>query len=246
MNGSSGNTPRTLHDPLYRLNPRVFVGYDQNEALAFSVFSHSIQRLSSLPILISPVMRSQLAGIYSRELGPKESTDFAITRFLVPAICAYEGWAIFADGDMLCRGDILDLWKMRDERYAVQVVKHNHEPRESNKFLGHLQLAYPKKNWSSVMLMNCAKCKSLTPAYVNEAHGLALHQFEWLDGHEIGEIPKEWNHLVGYDPPNPWAKITHFTLGMPFFYGYNECEYAKEWREEKNRMMSYNNALMVA
>ena len=32
------------------------------------------------------------------------------------------------------------------------------------------------------MLMNCRKCTTLTPDYVNKASGLELHQFKWLEG----------------------------------------------------------------
>ena len=219
---------------------RIFVGYDRDEALAFSVFAHSVHRRASLPVSVTPLMLAQLRGIFTRERDPLQSTEFAFTRFLVPHLCAYDGWAIFADGDMLCRADIAGLWALRNERYAVQVVKHDYTPRESAKFLGRRQLAYPRKNWSSVMLFNCARCRWLTPELVAEAGGLDLHQFRWLpDGERIGGLPAAWNHLVGVGAPAPDAKIAHFTLGMPFFYGYAECEFAGEWRDEREAMMAY-------
>lgn len=218
---------------------RLFVGYDADEALAYSVFSFSVQRRASQPVAITPVMRTQLRGVFDRPRGPMESTDFSMSRFMVPHLCDYRGWAIFADGDMLCRADINELWKLRDNRYAVQVVKHDHHDTNPTKFLGKQQTNYAKKNWSSVMLLNNEKCKSLTPAYVNSASGLELHQFHWLDGNEIGELPYEWNHLVRAKPLCSEAKIVHYTLGMPFFHGYNECEFAGEWRDERQAMMSY-------
>jgi hypothetical protein len=101
------------------------------------------------------------------------------------------------------------------------------------KFLGAVQTKYEKKNWSSVMLMNCAKCRALTPEYVNKASGLELHQFKWLEGDSlIGEIPAAWNHLVGYDAPRPDASLVHFTIGGPYFKDYANCEYADAWRKE--------------
>ena len=181
-------------------------------------------------------MRSQLRHLYTRPRTENESTDFAISRFLVPAMCNFDGWAIFCDGDMLCRSDISHLYRMRDEKYAVQVVKHDHRPREETKFLGQKQLAYPRKNWSSVMLMNCSRCKSLNPPYVNTAPGVDLHRFAWLEDEAIGELPREWNHLVGYDSPNQEAKIVHYTLGMPFFKEFSGCEFSQDWQEEKYRM----------
>ena len=143
------------------------------------------------------------------------------------------------DCDMLVLDDIAKLWRLRDERYAVQVVKHMHVPKEEVKFLGAVQTKYEKKNWSSVMLMNCARCTALTPEYVNRASGLELHQFKWLEGdHLIGDIPRAWNHLVGYDPPRRDASLVHYTIGGPYFEAYRHCEYAAEWFAERDAMLA--------
>ena len=220
--------------------PRLFVGFDADEALAYSVFAHSVQARSSLPVAITPVMRRQLSAVHSRPRDELASTDFAITRFLVPWLCNYEGWAIFADGDMLCRADICELWSLRDERFSIQVVQHAQKEGVSHKFLGRPQTSYPRKNWSSLMIFNNARCRALTPQYVNRAPGLDLHRFLWLDeAEEIGPLPRQWNHLVGVDAPDAAAKIAHFTLGMPFFHGYNECEFAKDWRAERDAAGAY-------
>jgi hypothetical protein len=217
---------------------RVFIGYDDREAAAFGVLAHSIHARSSEPVAIAPVRLSELQSVYRRERSPLQSTDFSFSRFLAPWLCDYQGWAIFMDCDMLVLDDIAGLWRLRDERYAVQVVKHVHVPREEVKFLGAVQTKYEKKNWSSVMLMNCAKCRALTPEYVNTASGLELHQFKWLEGdHLIGEIPHEWNHLVGYDAPRPDAKLVHYTIGGPYFEAWRDCEYAREWFAEREAML---------
>lgn len=218
---------------------RYFIGYDEREAGAFSVLSYSIQKRASQPVAITPVMLDQLekAGLYWREPNALASTDFSFSRFLVPYLCDFQGWALFSDNDMLMLDDVAKLWALRDERYAVQVVKHNHVPREETKFLGKAQTKYQKKNWSSVMLLNCARCAKLTPEYVNTASGLELHQFKWLEGDElIGELPAKWNHLVGYDPPRKDASLVHFTIGGPYFDEYRDCEYAAEWFAERDRM----------
>jgi len=218
---------------------RVFIGYDSVEAVAFSVLSHSINVRASAPVQIAPVMLEQLGATYRRERNPLQSTDFSFSRFLVPYLCNYEGWAVFMDCDMLAQEDFAELWKLRDDRYAVQVVKHTHVPKEETKFLGAVQTKYEKKNWSSVMLMNCARCKALTPDFVNTATGLQLHQFKWLgDDSEIGELPSRWNHLVGYDEHRTDAGVVHYTIGGPWFREYESCEYADEWRAERDRMLA--------
>jgi len=218
---------------------RVFIGYDPREAVAYSVLAHSIHVRASKPVSIAPLMLSQLRGVFGRERHPLQSTDFAFTRFLVPHLSDFEGWSIFTDCDMLVLDDIAELWRLRDERYAVMVVKHDHQPRESVKFLGQPQTQYPKKNWSSVMLFNNARCTALTSEYVNRASGLELHQFKWLEGDTlIGELPRRWNHLVGYYKPSRDVSLVHYTLGGPYFEEYRDCEYADEWREEHQRMLA--------
>jgi hypothetical protein len=207
------------------------------------VLAHSIQARASTPVSITPIRLSQLGEIYTRPVEKLHSTQFSLSRFLTPYLCDFAGWAIFMDCDMLMRRDIAELWALRDERYAVQVVKHHHVPRESVKFLGSVQTRYEKKNWSSVMLMNCARCTALTPEYVNRASGLELHQFKWLAGDElIGELPARWNHLVGYDSPDHEAYNVHFTIGGPYFAAYRDCEFAREWFAERDAMLRVDDA----
>ncbi len=217
----------------------VFIGYDPREAVAFSVLAHSIQARASTPVAIAPLMLSQLKGLLTRERHPLQSTDFSFSRFLTPYLSGYSGWSVFMDCDMLMLEDIANLWKLRDERYAVMVVKHHHVPRETVKFLGEPQSRYEKKNWSSVMLFNNAQCRALTPEYVNTAPGLDLHQFKWLAGDaSIGALPGRWNHLVGYNPPRRDAALVHYTLGGPYFDEYRNCEYAAQWYDERQAMLS--------
>ena len=219
---------------------RVFIGFDPRETVAFHVLSQSIHARASQPVSITPVMLSQMEGLVTRERNPLQSTDFSFSRFLTPYLCDYEGWAIFMDCDMLVLQDIAKLWALRDDDYAVQVVKHDHVPKEDTKFLGAPQTRYEKKNWSSVMLFNCVKCKALTPEYVNTASGLDLHRFHWLDGdHLIGAIPHGWNHLVAYDPTVPVEDLSnlHYTIGGPYFDAYRNTDYAEEWFLEREAML---------
>lgn len=216
----------------------VFIGYDDREAVAYNVLAHSIQARASQPVTIAPIMLSQLNGIFRRDRHPLQSTDFSFSRFLTPYLSDHTGWSLFMDCDMLMLEDVAKLWALRDERYAVMVVKHAHVPKEERKFLNEPQSKYEKKNWSSVMLFNNARCRALTPEYVNTASGLELHQFKWLgDDSLIGALPSNWNHLVGYDAPRNDAALVHYTLGGPYFKEYNNCEYSKEWFAERAAML---------
>lgn len=217
----------------------VYIGYDPREAVSFSVLAHSIHRHASQPVSITPLMLSQLGEHMWRERNPLQSTDFSFSRFLTPFLSGFEGWSIFMDCDMIVLEDIAELWKLRDDRYAVQVVKHDHNPNEDTKFLGQPQSKYQKKNWSSVMMFNNAKCQALTPEYVNSATGLELHQFKWLESDNlIGEIPHKWNHLVGYDDPATNQALVHYTIGGPYFDEYTDVEYADEWFAERDAMLA--------
>jgi hypothetical protein len=222
---------------------RIFIGYDPNETVAYHTLAHSILRRASIPVAIAPLMRSQLGRLYTRPRGPTESTEFSLTRFLVPALSDFQGWSMFIDCDMLCRGDIAELFaftKVADDK-AVLVCQHDYVPKTARKFLDQVQTKYPRKNWSSVMLFNNARCAALTPDYVNQASGLDLHRFTWLKDAEIGAIPLEWNWLVGEYAYNPAAKIVHYTLGGPYFDEYRDCDYAAEWFEERRLLNSATN-----
>jgi len=222
----------------------VFIGYDPNESVAFYTLAHSILRRSSLPVAIAPLMRSQLKGLYTRARGPTESTEFSLTRFLVPHLAGYRGWSVFMDCDMLCRSDIAGLAAEieRQPGKAVLVCQHDYVPKTERKFLDQVQTRYPRKNWSSLMLFNNERCRALTPGYVNSAPGLDLHRFKWLEDRLIGELPLEWNWLVGEYEHRPDARIVHYTLGGPYFDATRDCDYADEWFAEFESMRQAENA----
>ena len=216
----------------------VYIGYDPRESVAFHTLAHSIHRRSSVPVSIAPLMQSQLKGLYRRLRGPTESTEFSLTRFLVPALAEFRGWSIFMDCDMLCRADIAGLAAEIDAQRdkAILVCKHDYVPKTERKFLNQVQSKYPRKNWSSLMVFNNERCRELTPDYVNSASGLDLHRFAWIDESLIGELPLEWNWLVGEYEYNAKAKMVHYTLGGPYFPEYRNCDYAQEWFAEYDAM----------
>jgi hypothetical protein len=219
---------------------QIFIGYDPREAVAFNVLSHSIHTRASAPVTIAPLMLSQLKKELWRERHPLQSTDFSFSRFLVPLLSGFQGWSLFCDSDMLMLDDVQRLWDLRDDRFAVQVVKHDHKPDDGTKFLNQPQRRYEKKNWSSVILFNNAKCAALSADYVNRASGLELHQFKWLDDDAlIGDLPARWNHLVDYDVSLPASEISllHFTEGGPYFDAYKNCGYADLWFAERDRTL---------
>ena len=216
----------------------IYIGYDPRESVAYHTLSHSILRRSSVPVSIAPLVQGQLRHIYRRPRGPTESTEFSLTRFLVPALSEYRGWSVFMDCDMLCRVDIAALGQEieRQGDKAVLVCKHDYVPKTERKFLGQVQTKYARKNWSSLMVFNNARCRVLSADYVNTASGLELHRFAWIDDAAIGALPLEWNWLVTEYPHNAKARIVHFTLGGPYFPEYANCDYSEEWRAEFESM----------
>jgi len=208
----------------------IFIGYDNKERVAYNVLSHSIIQNSTKPVAITPIALNNLKDDFVRERNNLSSTEFSFSRFMIPHLMNYQGWALFMDCDMLMFEDVAELWRMRDDSKAIQVCKHDYVPKEKTKFLGQVQTAYPKKNWSSFMLMNCKKCTTLTPDYVNKASGLELHQFKWLEGdHLIGDLPLEWNWLVGEYEFKDDVKNVHYTKGGPWFEDYKDCDYSQDW-----------------
>lgn len=207
----------------------LFVGFDPREAVAYHVFCNSIIQNTSVPVQITPLVLSQLQEFNERH--DDRSNDFVYSRFLTPYLSDFKGWAIFADGDMICQGDLKELIDMADPSKAVMVVKHDYQTKATQKYLGNINENYPRKNWSSVILWNCdhPKHKILTPNFVSKQTGKFLHRFSWLDDQDIGELPLEWNWLASEYRVNREAKLIHFTLGTPCFKDYKNSDMADIW-----------------
>lgn len=216
---------------------RIFVGWDSREDIAYQVCRRSIEQYSSIPLQIVPIRQGDLRarGIYWRGPDALSSTEFSFTRFLTPYLAGYYGWAIFVDCDFLFRQDIAGILDYLDSTKALYCVKHNYTPPETTKMDGQQQAQYPRKNWSSFMLMNCGheQVRRLTPEMVNTESGLYLHRFNWLTDDVIGALPLTWNYLEGWHSKancnDPIA--VHFTRGGPWFESYHQVEYGEEWLE---------------
>ena len=215
---------------------RWFVGYDPREAVAYHTFAQSLLERSSLPISITPIALRNLTSTFRRERDPLQSNDFSFARFLVPSLCEYRGWAVFSDCDMLCLEDPAVLWSFRNDAYDLRVVQQEHRPLASTKYLGMPQRSYPRKNWSSLMLLNCGQLRAWSPEHIATAPGLSLHQFAGVPDDRIGALPRRWNYLVGVSEPLSAPAIVHWTNGGPYFAGFEGEEFAELWWQTYDRM----------
>lgn len=217
---------------------RIYIGWDSREDIAYQVAKFSIeQRNTAKDIDVYPLKLNMFRelGIITRENDPMASTEFTFTRFLVPYLNQYRGWAMFVDCDFLFLCDPQEIFDLADEDKAVMVVKHDYTPRPGLKMDGQVQHVYPRKNWSSCILFNCMHPANavLDLDTVNRMEPGWLHRFSWLPEELIGELPYQYNYLEGtYDSHD--AKVVHYTLGGPWFENYQEVEYAQEWRDERD------------
>ena len=245
------------------MDVEIFIGYDSRERTAWEVCARSIIRHAALPPTISPIGMGTLNGHYRRPTERRDgilfdtvskapmSTEFALARFFVPCV-AKASWALFCDADFMFRADVAELFALADMRFAVQVVKHEHHPIDKVKMDGQPQTDYPRKNWSSLMLWNMqhAGVRRLKLGDANTMPGLWLHQFAWLDAHEIGALPLEWNWLESVSSPAIEPKAVHFTRGVPGMIK-PPVAYAEEWLshvsfEQGARLRHFHERLEVA
>lgn len=216
----------------------IYYGWDDREEFGAHAFCSSVIRRSSSPISMTPLRAEMFASFYPPN--QRDGTNaFTYTRFLIPFLQGFTGWAIFADGaDMVCRADISELWSLRDDYKAVQVVGHSYKTKHPRKYLGTAMEAdnhdYHRKNWSSLMLINCSNFawRQMTPEKVASMPGSKLHRFDFIDEDRIGQLPAVWNWLPQEFGPNPDAKLIHWTAGIAGFPAYSQTEMADEWFAE--------------
>jgi len=208
--------------------------------LEYSIRKHATQHVSIMR-LDRQFMIEQ--GWYTRPIDEPASTEFAFTRFFVPWLNLYSGRAMFVDCDFLFTADIAKLFEATPNYASVSVVKHDYKPGEMVKMDGQAQVAYHKKNWSSLMLFNCetAACRRLTLEYLNAASAMELHQFKWCPSSFVGSLPADWNWLEGHDEPQVTPpKGIHFTRGGPWLkdcvIAPEDIDYAELWYKYRAEM----------
>lgn len=216
----------------------LFCGFDQREAIGWHVFVHSVLSRASAPVAIH---RLDGCGM------PQGSNAFTLSRFLVPWLMGFRGHAIFADGcDMLMLEDVAKLDGLFDDRYPAQVVQHpTYRTRHRIKYLGtDMQcpnLDYPRKNWASLMLINCEHqaWAAATPELLEHSQRLPMLTMEGLEAHEIGALPDCWNRLVDEGQSVEGAAVLHWTAGLPVFENYRNAPGADLWFGERDRMLEH-------
>ena len=228
------------------INPlTIYVGWDSREDIAYQACKQSLLDTASVPIKVIPLKQRLLKRdkMYWRKSDKLASTEFTFTRFLVPELAEFEGWALFIDCDFIALEDVKELFDQTDDKYAVMCSQHDYTPKEGTKMDGKQQLNYPRKNWSSMMLFNCGhpSNQKLTKELVNDPDidGKYLHRFSWLDDKEIGKISHEWNWLVGWykEPQDGKPKFLHYTEGGPWFEQYKDCEYNLEYYRSERKYL---------
>lgn len=219
---------------------KVFVGYDSREDIAWQVCRHSLQRHASTPLEIIPIRQPVVRelGLYTRAFDANSSTEFSLTRFLTPYLAAQDGWVIFCDCDFLYTADIATVLEALDSAKAAYVVQHDYTPSFGVKMDGKKQTSYPRKNWSSFMVLNCdhPDVKALTPAVVNAATPAYLHRFEWISKDtDIGALDRDWNFLEGeYPKTETTPRVIHYTNGGPWFKEWQDVDYGDLWLHERD------------
>ncbi len=222
---------------------RVFVGWDSREPIAYDVCKYSIERHASAPVDVRPIKLQELVehGLYKRSIDPLASTEFTYSRFLTPHLAGFDGWALFVDCDFLYTGDLAELWALRDETMAVMCVQHDYQPTETTKMDGKAQTVYPRKNWSSMMLLNCGhpSTRKLTVEAVNTESPAYLHRMHWAEDAEIGAVDKTWNFLEGwYEKTETPPKAIHYTRGGPWFENWRDVDYGDLWIAERDALVA--------
>ena len=210
---------------------KIYIGHDSQFTQATrvcrkSIEDHSKQGEHEIKYLDKKSLTR--VGVYGRDNYPGESTEFSFTRFYVPLLSHYKGTSLFCDNDFVFKCNPTELEKYLKNK-SVAVVKHKLDNISNTKMDGVENKSYPKKCWSSLMLFNNSKLKNLTKEYLDDATPADLHQFAWVNEKDISEIPRSYNHLVGYYKKHNKIKAIHYTLGGPWFEKYKNGELSEEW-----------------
>ena len=127
-------------------NFNIYIGYDTREDIAYQVSKFSaLQQSKNVSVLPLKLDDLKEKGLYWRGEDKLGSTEFTFSRFLVPELNDYKGWALFCDCDIIFLDDINNLFNLRDDKYAVMCVQHDYTPKEGTKMDGKQQTLYPEK-----------------------------------------------------------------------------------------------------
>jgi hypothetical protein len=206
----------------------LFCGYDDREAIGYHVFCSSVISRSSIPVAFIP------------------SNKFTVSRFAIPALMNFTGKAIFMDAsDMLMLKDISLYKKELDNLDApVAVVKHGYKTINPVKYVGtEMECSnqdYDRKNWASMMLINCEHpaWRQMTMQKIADENILDLLQFKFLCDFEIAELDESFNVLVDENQNIDGAKLLHWTAGIPYFDSYKNARGSEQWWAERNKWNS--------
>ncbi len=225
------------------MNINFFIGYDAKEDIAYRVCKYSLLKRASIEVNVTSLKLDELISknLYTRMVDPLASTQFTYSRFLVPKLMNYKGWAVFCDCDFIFLDDVANLINNLDDTKAVYCVKHDYTPKEKHKMDGQKQTIYPRKNWSSFIVFNCShpSTKNLSVKKVNSETGAFLHQFKWCRDEEIGSLDERWNWLEGWTSNHNDSKpfAVHYTRGGPWFSEWQDVEFADEWKKERDEYL---------
>jgi lipopolysaccharide biosynthesis glycosyltransferase len=206
---------------------QIFIGYDPSQQIAYDVLKFSLEKHAGEPIEVHAIDADKLTD-FDRPVDPLASTPFTYTRFLVPYLSNYEGIALFMDSDMLALGDISELFHLPMDGLALRVRQHDYNPTATVKMGGKTQTQYPRKNWSSLMLMNNPELTAWSKEAVETQSGAWLHRFEAIPDEKIGDISEEWNVLDHMTGP---TKLLHYTSGGPWLPGCEDADHADLWHQ---------------
>lgn len=178
---------------------RLFVGASaQNEDLeSQAVLEWSVRKHASEDVAIT-WMQQAAKGPWSGWNAKSWRTPFTGFRWALPAVCNYEGRAIYTDSDFIFVADIAELW---------------------NQPIPHMALVRNPtgKISTSCILFDCAKAKGLVPGLdqlraMPDAHGTLFNYFRDHPEH-VSATEGNWDcgDLRGYELTDPRVKAIHYT-----------------------------------
>jgi lipopolysaccharide biosynthesis glycosyltransferase len=194
------------HDPV-----RVFIGSGEASLLERKVLVHSLRKNSRRKLEIH-VFNGTHNAIEKNDEPPmlapmslrvkyRNYTEFSLYRYLIPQLCGHQGRAIHLDSDMICLGDIGELFDLPMHGCDFLAIK-----------------AYDTGQWGpSVMLIDCSRCRFDLEQICDEIDEgkFTYSEFTRLDDRflahhplKIGVLDPHWNV---FDHCDDKTKLIHYT-----------------------------------